>query len=525
MRMRAAVPAQRFVAVGMDRAQRRSRGPRGDPRGRRRPPPAEQPRRVDRRRPRGPRRAGRPARDTGPGRRRLAAHLRTPGPRPRRRLPGRHRRRRRRARPSPGLYEDFLDGWLVDPADAEVALPRARVAVHPRDLLMTDVERGRRASPPPRSTSPSSCAADRAGARSRSASSPSPACPRSAAETTSRPSSSRPWGPSGDRLRPGDAVAVSSKVVSKALGLVVAPAAGARRPGQRWSRARPGGSSPSGCTGGAVTRVVESLAGPVMAAAGVDASNTGPDGGLPPPAEPDADAVAAGLRATCCGMPPCRPTPPSVSSSRTRPGRPWRDGQVDFALGSAGLVPARGPARRPRRRRPSARGDDPGRRRRGRRRRRPRQGQGDAVPAALVRGLPVTWLAGGAPGAGSLVRTGPGDWFALGQVEAVRAALGAPPGSPESDPVGLRVDRAGAPRRPGRSGRRPRAARCARRGRRRRSREGARPGVHVDLSAADAVDPRPRRRPARDRRGGRVPPSQVLGRDGPTGWRIVLEDA
>ncbi len=38
-----------------------------------------------------------------------------------------------------GLYEDFLDGWLVDPQDAAVALPRARVRVHDEPLLMTDV--------------------------------------------------------------------------------------------------------------------------------------------------------------------------------------------------------------------------------------------------------------------------------------------------------------------------------------------------------------------------------------------------
>ncbi len=39
-----------------------------------------------------------------------------------------------------GLYEDFLDGWLVDPADGDVSLPRARVAVYDRPLLMTDIE-------------------------------------------------------------------------------------------------------------------------------------------------------------------------------------------------------------------------------------------------------------------------------------------------------------------------------------------------------------------------------------------------
>ncbi|WP_377643954.1 2-phospho-L-lactate transferase [Oryzobacter terrae] len=39
-----------------------------------------------------------------------------------------------------GLYEDFLDGWLVDPADAATTLRRARVEAHDGPLLMTDVE-------------------------------------------------------------------------------------------------------------------------------------------------------------------------------------------------------------------------------------------------------------------------------------------------------------------------------------------------------------------------------------------------
>ncbi|HEX3004336.1 MAG TPA: 2-phospho-L-lactate transferase [Angustibacter sp.] len=38
-----------------------------------------------------------------------------------------------------GLYEDFLDGWLVDEADAQERWP-ARLAVRARPLLMTDVE-------------------------------------------------------------------------------------------------------------------------------------------------------------------------------------------------------------------------------------------------------------------------------------------------------------------------------------------------------------------------------------------------
>jgi LPPG:FO 2-phospho-L-lactate transferase len=39
-----------------------------------------------------------------------------------------------------GLYEDFLDAWLIDPADEGIRLPRARVAIHQGPLLMRDVE-------------------------------------------------------------------------------------------------------------------------------------------------------------------------------------------------------------------------------------------------------------------------------------------------------------------------------------------------------------------------------------------------
>ena len=39
-----------------------------------------------------------------------------------------------------GLYEDFLDGWLVDPADGDTTLRRARVEAYDGPLLMTDVE-------------------------------------------------------------------------------------------------------------------------------------------------------------------------------------------------------------------------------------------------------------------------------------------------------------------------------------------------------------------------------------------------
>jgi len=38
-----------------------------------------------------------------------------------------------------GLYADFLDGWLVDPADASVKVRGVETAVHDGPLLMTDV--------------------------------------------------------------------------------------------------------------------------------------------------------------------------------------------------------------------------------------------------------------------------------------------------------------------------------------------------------------------------------------------------
>ena len=39
-----------------------------------------------------------------------------------------------------GLYADFLDGWLVDDADAEFAASPGRLAVRARPLLMSDVD-------------------------------------------------------------------------------------------------------------------------------------------------------------------------------------------------------------------------------------------------------------------------------------------------------------------------------------------------------------------------------------------------
>lgn len=235
----------------------------------------------------------------------------------------------------------------------------------------------------------------------------------------------------GLTLEAGDCLVVSSKVVSKARGLLWA----GDRADAVDAHTRRVVAERRSATGG-LTRVVESLAGPVMAAAGVDASNTGPeDTVLLLPDDPDGEAAA--LRAALAERAGLTDAALGVVLSDTA-GRPWRAGLTDFALGAAGLtvlddlrggvdhdgrplaVTARAVADEL-----AAAADLV-------------KGKADAVPAALVRGLADTGFAADAEGAGALVRVGPGDWFARGHVEAVRAALGAAPGSTEAEEVGVR---------------------------------------------------------------------------------------
>ncbi|MFK5633046.1 MULTISPECIES: coenzyme F420-0:L-glutamate ligase [unclassified Ornithinimicrobium] len=237
-------------------------------------------------------------------------------------------------------------------------------------------------------------------------------------------------------LADGDVLVVSSKVVSKALGLREAP--GAADPGTTGDREDAvlrhsvrvvaERRTPRG-----TTRIVEAVAGPVMAAAGIDASNTGPDGGillLPP----DPDLAALHLHTALTALLPHRPRFGVLLSDTA--GRPWRDGQTDLALGAHGVrvlddlrggtdadgrhlaVTARAVGDEL-----AAAADLV-------------KGKQDAVPAALVRGRADLVLEGG-PGARALVRTGPGDWFALGHREAVRAALGAAPATAAAVDVGV----------------------------------------------------------------------------------------
>jgi coenzyme F420-0:L-glutamate ligase/coenzyme F420-1:gamma-L-glutamate ligase len=226
-----------------------------------------------------------------------------------------------------------------------------------------------------------------------------------------------------------------------------------------------------------VTRIVESAAGPVMTAAGVDASNTA-DESIVLLLPDDPDGVAAQIRdGVQTGWRALSGTDilTGLILSDTA-GRPWRTGQTDFALGSSGLqvvddlrgsadangrllsvtercvadeiaaaadlvkgkttgVPAahlRGLGRYVRdsgARDSAPHRDDPqqGHRQQGQ--------QGHGQPSSF-RDDEVQRRAP-APGAKDLIRTGPQDWFGYGMVEAVRAALGVQPGSALAFEVGI----------------------------------------------------------------------------------------
>lgn len=130
----------------------------------------------------------------------------------------------------------------------------------------------------------------------------------------------QPQGP----LRDGDIVVVTSKIVSKAEGrsIDVADKAAARLAESRRVVARRG-----------ETVIVEHRLGLVHAAAGIDASNVEAGRALLLPVDPDASA--RGIRA---GLQQATGRRVGVLLSDTA-GRAWRTGQVDLALGLAGVLP------------------------------------------------------------------------------------------------------------------------------------------------------------------------------------------
>jgi coenzyme F420-0:L-glutamate ligase/coenzyme F420-1:gamma-L-glutamate ligase len=210
----------------------------------------------------------------------------------------------------------------------------------------------------------------------------------------------------------GDIIVVTSKILSKAEGRQVAAAdredaITAETVRVVATRTHPGG----------VTRIVENRQGLVLAAAGVDSSNT-PDGTvLLLPEDPDASA-----RAVCAALRERLGVRVGVVVSDTL-GRPWRLGQTDVAIGAGGVQvidDLRGTS------------DSGG-----------RQleativavadelaaaaelvkGKADGRPVAVIRGLGHLVTGLDAPGARSLVRPSADDMFRSGSDEAWRAGF------------------------------------------------------------------------------------------------------
>lgn len=208
-------------------------------------------------------------------------------------------------------------------------------------------------------------------------------------------------------LADDDVVVISSKVVSKALG--------------RWVPGRDREAAITQETARVVatrvhdrgiTRIVENRQGIVMAAAGVDSSNTAPGTVLLLPEDPDGAAreIRRGLHARVGRR-------LGVLLTDTT-GRPWRYGVADVAIGAAGVTPVR-----------DLRGE--------------RDVYGNPLettvvavadelaaaaelvkgktagrPVAVVRGVGGVVTEDDGPGASSLNRTGSDDMFSLGATEA-----------------------------------------------------------------------------------------------------------
>ncbi|MEU4112438.1 coenzyme F420-0:L-glutamate ligase [Streptomyces sp. NPDC027717] len=211
-------------------------------------------------------------------------------------------------------------------------------------------------------------------------------------------------------LADGDVLLVTSKIVSKAEGRIVRAADREAAIDAETVRvvARRG-----------PLRIVENRQGLVMAAAGVDASNTAEGTVLLLPEDPDASA-----RAIREGLREALGVTVGVVVTDTF-GRPWRAGLTDVAIGAAGvrvLDDLRGGTDAHGNRLSAtvvatadelaAAGDLV-------------KGKSAGLPVAVVRGLPhvVTDAAEQGEGARAMVRSARDDMFRLGTSEAVREAL------------------------------------------------------------------------------------------------------
>jgi len=135
------------------------------------------------------------------------------------------------------------------------------------------------------------------------------------------------WPDGSEGVRDDDVVVVTSKVVSKAEGRTVEADDREQAITDETVRVVATRRTPRG-----TTRIVETSHGFVMAAAGVDASNTPRGTVVLLPVDPDASARS--LRAGLADRLGARP---AVVLSDTF-GRPWREGLTDVAIGAAGLA-------------------------------------------------------------------------------------------------------------------------------------------------------------------------------------------
>ena len=134
------------------------------------------------------------------------------------------------------------------------------------------------------------------------------------------------WPDDSRGVTPGDVLVITSKVVAKAEGRT-RPAT-ERAAAEAADTAAVVAQVPDG------PRIVRTHTGLVLAAAGIDASNTDPDSVVLLPADPDRSARELRERIQAAvGV-----TPLGVVVSDTM-GRPWRLGQTDTAVGVAGVAP------------------------------------------------------------------------------------------------------------------------------------------------------------------------------------------
>ena len=210
------------------------------------------------------------------------------------------------------------------------------------------------------------------------------------------------------RLADGDIVVVTSKVVSKAEGQVVAAASREDAIDAETVRLVASRTTPKG-----TTRIVQTAHGLVLAAAGVDASNTAAGTVVLLPVDPDASARA--LRARLLALTGVRV---GVIVTDTM-GRPWRLGLTDNAIGAAGvrvlddLTGANDAHGRTLEMTVVATADEIA-------------AAADLVkgkltgrPVAIVRGLANAVTDDAGPGAHAVVRSADEDMFALGTAEAI----------------------------------------------------------------------------------------------------------